>query len=275
MRNNVFMIADYIHEMCGSDFYLVNLHEKSYDYSLFDNHVLDFQFPDHCAPRLSFVETVAKAMADVKQRIPDVTFFVHCRAGRGRSALITAGYLLFTREADTHDIAIDLINAGRSPVSRMAMTMASQHRYLHYFELYCRNGVAPSRRLQLLALDLLPGLNKEMECSIVVGVPFVDPFGPRKEFDGTRIEFDNIIVEKEFCLVLYNKGQRADCVRCQLHTDYLIQGVERVSVRDDGINVARFEKLEMDGPHHRKYGKAFPDAFAVELLFRPIPLDIS
>jgi protein-tyrosine phosphatase len=147
LRNNVFMIADYIHETCGSNFYLVNLHEKSYDYSLFDNQVLDFQFPDHCAPRLSFVEAVARAMDNLKQRIPEVTFFVHCRAGRGRSALITAAYLLFTREADTHDIAIDMVNAGRSPVARMAMSMPSQHRYLHHFELYCKTGAAPCRRL--------------------------------------------------------------------------------------------------------------------------------
>jgi hypothetical protein len=114
-----------------------------------------------------------------------------------------------------------------------------------------------------------------MECSIVAGIPFVDPHGPRKSFDGKRVQFDNIVVEKEFCFLLYNKGQRADCVRCQLHTDYLVEGTEKVSVRDDGVSVARFEKSEMDGPHHRKYGKAFPDGFAVELHFQPITLDIS
>jgi hypothetical protein len=72
-----------------------------------------------------------------------------------------------------------------------------------------------------------------MECSIMAGIPFVDPPGPKKLFDGRRVEFDGPILEKEFCFILYNKGQQSDCVRCQLHTDYLVERIEKV--REGGV----------------------------------------
>jgi hypothetical protein len=268
-RNDSRIISDYIHETCGHSFYLVNLHEKCYDFSLFEDQILYFPFPDHCCPRLSFLETVILSMEEVRKRIPSVTFFIHCKAGRGRSGLVAAGYQLFEGSQLTAEEAISYLNHKRSPQG-LCISVPSQIRFLHYFALFCHNCSPPSKQIRLLTVILKPSLNQRLNFVFTHGIPFKDEPNAEIGFDGHRLSIENLLVEGEFCISLYIPENLTPILSCQLNSSYFVEGIEKVSDDDQGLKKIRFEKHELDGPHHRRHGKNFPNDFEMILIFENV-----
>ena len=99
---------------------IFNLSERRYDYGLFDHQVLEFGFPDHHAPPLDLLWTVCHSMdawASVRggggggaraatlrhvdgglahaQADPRNVVCVHCKAGKGRTGVVCAAFLVF------------------------------------------------------------------------------------------------------------------------------------------------------------------------------------
>jgi hypothetical protein len=271
-RNDARIISDYVHEVCGQSFCLVNLHERCYDYSLFENQVLDFPFPDHCSPRLSLLESVVAAMEEARGRIPDITFFVHCKAGRGRSCAIAAAYLLFLGTFTNCDQAIADVNVKRSPQG-LCISIPSQRRFLRYFELISHHMSPPSKQVRLISASFSPPLAQELDLVITHGIPFDDSPSAPIPFDGGHVAVNSLIVNNEFTISIHPRGGAEAIVRCQLHSSYFVAPIEKVTTDNDGTTRVRFEKHELDGPHHRRRGKTFPDGFSMTLLFEEAIVD--
>jgi protein-tyrosine phosphatase len=271
-RNDVRIIADFVHETYGQHFYLINLHEQCYDAGLFDNQVLFLPCPDHCAPRLSYFLSITGSMVEIRDRDPDVVFFVHCKAGRGRSGMILVAYDLRIGYISSASEGILTVNAKRSP-DGIGISIPSQSRFLRYFERLCQDGAPIHRRIRIFGVEFLPGLNREMYFVISTGIPFEDPDGEKVTFTGNAIHFREVdlIVENEFFIRLYDTGKDDDCVRIQLHSDFLVDGFEKVQALENGEFVALFENVEIEGPHHRKTGKNFPPGFKMTITFGIVP----
>jgi hypothetical protein len=265
-RNDARIVADYVHEACGAAFCLVNLHERCYDYALFDNLVLEFPFPDHCSPRLSFLLSVVTAMEAVRAQVPNVTFFVHCKAGRGRSCTVALCHQLFVGAVADSNTAIAEVNVKRSPKG-LSISVPSQKRFLRYFELIAHAAAPPPQKVRIFAVEFAPPLEKPLEFRVTIGIPFIDPANPGIPCDGGRIALAGLVVEGEFSIELHAQGEKGSSLRCQLHSAYLVDGIEKVDTDESGLKVARFEKHELDGPHHRRHGKNFPDGFTMSVHF--------
>lgn len=65
---------------------------------------------------------------------PNNVIAIHCKAGKGRTGMITCCYLLFIGCCKTFEEAI-LYFGKRRTVNGEGLTIASQIRYLRYFEL--------------------------------------------------------------------------------------------------------------------------------------------
>jgi hypothetical protein len=268
-RNDVRIIADFIHERCGAHFYLVNLHEPSYDPSLFDNQVLYFPCPDHCAPQISFFDRVTAAMSEIEDADPGVTFFIHCKAGRGRSGMVLAAYQLHRHIFSSAAEAIANVNTKRSP-DQIGISIPSQARFLRYFERVCKLGHPPKRRTQPLSIEFQPGMAKPLEFFVSPGIPLLDPDGTRHPFDGNLIQLrdEQLAFENEFFVRIWEPGTETDIIRLQLHSDFLTEEMEKVEKLENSEFRVLFEKAEIEGPHHRKTGKTFPHEFRMVLLCR-------
>lgn len=51
-RNNLGDVAKFLHQKHGNRYIIINLSQKTYDYSKFGNRVIDFPWIDHHAPYL-------------------------------------------------------------------------------------------------------------------------------------------------------------------------------------------------------------------------------
>lgn len=264
-RNDINVIVDYIKEQCGDHFCIVNLHERSYDFSRFDNKVLFCPCPDHCAPTLKYFEETSKAMLDVRAKDESVHFFIHCNAGRGRSGMVLAAFQAYCNAVDNVMEAVDRVNEVRSP-EHMAITIPSQLRFLRYFDGIRKCGWPKHRKIVVSRIEFLPEVRNDLEYTLFSGIPFESDEGERIKLTGNVIETAQEL-ESEFCLRLYPAGVENDCLRMQLHTDFLTSDFEAVEVLEDGTYKATFKKHEIEGPHHRKTGKNFPDDFHVCIMF--------
>ncbi|CAN0418027.1 unnamed protein product [Scytosiphon promiscuus] len=70
-----------------------NVSEEGYDYSLFQDQVLEFRFPGHPAPPLGMLFKMCTSIESWLLADPKNIAAVHCLTGRGRTSTVLACYL--------------------------------------------------------------------------------------------------------------------------------------------------------------------------------------
>ena len=58
-RNSIDDVAGYFNEYHTNSYLIVNVSSRSYDYSLFENRVLEYEWPDHQAPPVTTLFDIA------------------------------------------------------------------------------------------------------------------------------------------------------------------------------------------------------------------------
>ena len=269
-RNDIKIIRDFIQEKHGNHFYIFNVHEQSYDSKIFNDKAIFMPFPDHCSPRISYFEKASKAISKVLENDPQCTIFAHCKAGRGRSGTVVCAYQIYSRNVSSVNEAISTVNEKRSP-EHMTITIPSQLRFLHYYEQKCLHGDPKSQEINIKKVEICPKFNREMIFSITHGIPYEDKEEFRKQFDGESISFSDLRATKEFVIFISELNGSKDCVRIQLHSDYLTSEYEKVT-QFEGENefMVHFDKMQLDGPHNRKTSKNFPPDFSMNIYYQVI-----
>lgn len=106
--------------------------ERGYDAQKFYNRVGLFPFDDHNAPPfeliLQFCQNVQAWLDEDQLNIA----VIHCKAGKGRTGLMICAWLLFSREWQTADDALNFYAAMRTS-NKKGVTIPSQIRYVRYF----------------------------------------------------------------------------------------------------------------------------------------------
>lgn len=267
-RNDERIIADYIHEKHGEHFYLINVHEDTYDFSLFDEKVKYYPYPDHCAPRISLIANIVKDMEKIKKEDPEVTFFIHCKAGRGRSGTVAAAYMTYSKLVPSMDVATYLVNEKRSP-TKIGITIPSQYRFLNYYEFLLNNGWPPQKKIIIRKIALSPSLGRPVDVIVINGIPFEEALF-KENFEGDQIEISQpLALENEFVIEVEDNGK--NIIRAQYHVDFLLQQFNQIS-KMNNLYMARLTKNEIDGPHHRVHGNKFPENFVLDIYYNYVPL---
>lgn len=266
-RNDIKIVRDFIQEKHGNHFYLFNVHEQNYDTKVFDDKVIFMPFPDHCSPKIKYFDEASKAISKVFEDDPQCTIFIHCKAGRGRSGTVICAYQIYSKNVSHVDEAIFTVNEKRSP-EHMSITIPSQLRFLHYFEQKCLKGDPKPKSILIEKVEFHPQFNREMVFSFTHGIPYEDKEEFRKNFDGKSISFTDLQASKEFVIFISDINSIKDCVRIQLHSDYLTSENEQITSLDDNKFMVHFDKMQLDGPHNRKTSKKFPPDFSMNLYYR-------
>jgi protein-tyrosine phosphatase len=110
-----------------------NLSEREYDYSAFDNRILDFPFPDHHPPPLDLLFTIMQSMESWLKSEPKSVAVVHCMGGKGRTGTIVVCYLYWSAHFGSIRDCEVLFAKKRSTIEK-GVTQPSQRRYISYFE---------------------------------------------------------------------------------------------------------------------------------------------
>ncbi|QDZ21055.1 tensin phosphatase [Chloropicon primus] len=157
-RNHMGHVTSFLDEKHpGGKYKIYNLcSERTYDAALFDGKVASFPFDDHNCPPLRLIQAfVESAKSWLRQSMSHVVV-VHCKAGKSRTGLMICCLLIYLSYADTAEEAVAYYNLRRTHDGK-GLTLASQQRYLRYYELLLKSpgevGGA-GRRLRLASLKL-------------------------------------------------------------------------------------------------------------------------
>lgn len=266
-RNDTRILADYIHEICGSHFWIFNLHEQSYDETLLDSKVDFLPFADHCAPRLSYFQVIVQKIEERYNSDPNMVLFVHCKAGRGRSGTVFCAYALHKNLYPTVESAIAELEATRAVG---CITIPSQIRFLHYYQYFSQHGAPKHQTIHIKKIEFHPAYPKELTIGIDSGIPYDSTNVSLALCNGSElIIHEDIQLNQEFTIFGYPKdvsNTESAIIVCQLHSDYLISELHEIT-KEGNLFCAFFAKNQLDGPHHRIKGSNFPDGFSMNLYY--------
>jgi len=119
-------------------FKLYNLcSEGAYDVSKFEGRVIRFPFDDHNPCPFELIEPFCKDILQWTKSEVDNVAAIHCKAGKGRTGMMIACYLLFSGHSSDATAALRYFAVKRTK-NEAGVTIPSQIRYVHYWDHYLR-----------------------------------------------------------------------------------------------------------------------------------------
>lgn len=95
LRNSEDEYSKYFNDVHGNHYRIWNTSQLSYDYSKFNNSVVDVGWPDHHNPSVVTAFYMCAGMLKWLCEDPENVVIVHCLAGKGRTGCIIACLLLY------------------------------------------------------------------------------------------------------------------------------------------------------------------------------------
>uniref|UniRef100_A0A7S1YLF9 Phosphatidylinositol-3,4,5-trisphosphate 3-phosphatase n=1 Tax=Sexangularia sp. CB-2014 TaxID=1486929 RepID=A0A7S1YLF9_9EUKA len=132
-RNSMSEVIKFLGTKHENLYMIWNLSEREYDYSAFDNRILDFPFPDHHPPPLDLLFTIMQSMESWLKSEPKSVAVIHCMGGKGRTGTIVVCYLYWSAHFGSIRDCEVLFAKKRSTIEK-GVTQPSQRRYISYFE---------------------------------------------------------------------------------------------------------------------------------------------
>ncbi|CAM9754893.1 unnamed protein product [Ectocarpus sp. 6 AP-2014] len=146
--NDIDLVAALLRSRHAGHYMVWNVSEEGYDYSLFQDQVLEFRFPGHPAPPLGMLFKMCTSIESWLLADPKNVAAVHCLTGRGRTSTVLACYLAWVGEVSAPSEALEHV-ASCKGVAMERLTIPSQRRYLSYFSSVME-GVRPRSEPLLL-----------------------------------------------------------------------------------------------------------------------------
>ncbi|CAF3732364.1 unnamed protein product [Rotaria sp. Silwood1] len=137
-RNNIGDVSRFLSSKHGDKFYIYNLcveSERQYDYSRFNNNVCsEFSFEDHNPPTIKMILAFCQHAEKQLKEMADRTLVIHCKAGKGRTGVMSCCLLLYYYRQE-HNDPIDTLKfyAQQRTSNEKGVTIPSQRRYVEYF----------------------------------------------------------------------------------------------------------------------------------------------
>lgn len=156
--NDINVVAAYLKKKHSGKFMIWNISEESYDYTKFQDQVLEYRFPGHPAPPLGLLFKICTSIESWLDADESNIAIVHCLTGKGRTATLIACALAWLGEFDSPMQALQYV-AQRRGTAVDYLTIPSQRRYIQYFSNLL-DGVKPSSEpllLRRIIVNSIPG----------------------------------------------------------------------------------------------------------------------
>lgn len=281
--NDIKLISQYLRERHGDHFMIWNISEESYDYTYFDENVLEHRFPGHPAPPLGLLFQICTAVESWLDADTRNVAIVHCLTGKARTASMVASILTWIGEFGTYQEALHYIAGRRGIPDAMELLVPSQKRYLEYFGNVLE-GTRPSSEpilLRRVIMNSIPHMSRYKEsygcCPYIQLFKFGRLFATAaatgnavndakqqmllhwvEESEGA-ISFNvNMAIQGDIlirCRHAEPTGKRVSMFRAAFHTSFITGGV------------LRLHKSQLDGCYE---DTRFHEDFFIDLIFAPI-----
>eukprot|EP01132_Coremiostelium_polycephalum_P002554 gene2554-3163_t len=279
-RNSIKDVCSLLNNRHNGKFMIWNLSERKYDYSKFNNQILDFPFPDHHAPSLNLLFEIVNSLDNWLKADSENIAVVHCKGGKGRTGTIICCYLYYSCQFEHMEESMKHFAEKRSK-KKKGVTQPSQQRYINYFkEIVSGSYMIEEFSRTLSSIELGP-LTREQASSISIEIfehgkeavlalassPATLEIIPLNGESQSNLFKVVILVGKrmvnDVLIRVYkgNTGKRKGKMKKQIF--HLIFNIAFIEPK---CNRIVFTKKDLD--HFKKAEKRYPDSFSIECLFQ-------
>ena len=274
-RNPISQVKKFFETRHNGHYRIYNLcSERSYNPDEFNCEVTEFPFDDHNVPELGLIKALCDDINTYLQADEKNVAAIHCKAGKGRTGMIIACYLVYI--GLSAESALNMFGRMRTANSK-GVTIPSQIRYVNYFaslvtmkstlELVAWDGSVLSEDMSLAKITLsslpmaIPKGWEDVICFKIYnsdGDKVAESKGSNTSVikeDGTvELTCRRIMLRDDLKFVL-------TCEKSAARTMKLFQFWIHTAMIDDPIVV--LTKKELDGAVKDKHHKLYPADFKV------------
>ncbi|CAF1145574.1 unnamed protein product [Adineta ricciae] len=180
-RNNIADVSRFLSSKHGDKYYIYNLcveSERQYDGARFHNHVCsDFSFEDHNPPTIKMILAFCQHVSAQLRDMADRTIVIHCKAGKGRTGVMTCCFLLYYYQQEYNDPLQTLrFYAQQRTSNEKGVTIPSQRRYVEYLGHLLNSQVTYTpKQILFTGLLITYDLNQMNHTSLSYTVRLVSP----------------------------------------------------------------------------------------------------
>jgi protein-tyrosine phosphatase len=281
-RNNINQVAEMLNSRHLNHYMIWNLSERTYDYSLFNNQIMTFGWPDHHAPALNYLFKILSSLDSWLKADPLNVGVVHCLAGKGRTGTVLCSYLLYSGAFEEAAEALHFFGNKRS-CTKSGVEQPSQIRYVSYLKQVI-SGHSPrpkTRWLQRVIMRPVPAFSHLNGVRPILQICDTTRYPETLIFSSSWFDKETRHIDPEEGKVEYHMNVRCKgdvVVRCfhvstrfrsmtttvpmfraQFHTGFL---PDRKT--NPEVFILRKDRLDLAYRDSR-----FPDNFQVEFVFEP------
>jgi len=273
VQPNVKKYSNYFNKHLRGKYMIWNISEKTYDYSLFDNQVIEVKFPGYPAPPIQKILEICTSIDGWLQADEKNVAVIHCQTMRGRTVTMIAAYLTWSGEFSTPARALrHTCTKMRGAVRQL--TLPTQTRYMAYLTRLLVEKKMPNVRpirIERIVFHTVPKLEKEGEkngCR-----PYVQIFKDGKLLYTSRVKGETVKMYSvgdvdtiKFKVMLEVEGDLLIRVRHSSMATHRSTSMFRFGLHtgySDRQGVVRFKKSQLDCAWDCKL---FEDDFWVDLL---------
>lgn len=161
-RNNLGEVTRFLTHFHADHYQLYNLcNDRAYDVKKFNSRVVQYGFEDHNPCPFDMLEPFCKHLKTFLDQDEKNVAAIHCKAGKGRTGLMIATFLVYTQQLPTPNDSLRFFAVKRTKNCK-GVTIPSQMRYVRYFSKYMQQKrlgkftIPYSRPMKLVSVRLSP-----------------------------------------------------------------------------------------------------------------------
>ena len=156
-RNSMVEVKRFFQVYHEGEFAVYNLCcEKQYDLDQHFARNFRFGFEDHNACPLALIKPFCDSVGEWLNQNEANVASIHCKAGKGRTGMMIACYLVHSGRCSSADEALFLFGQERTRNGK-GVTIPSQMRYVHYYETLLRRGSVQPHTYQITHVRMVCG----------------------------------------------------------------------------------------------------------------------
>jgi hypothetical protein len=159
-RNSIAEVSMMLKKYHGGKYMVWNLSDRPYDYTIFEDQVMEFGFPDHHAPPLVLLFKIMSSLYNWLRADPLNVAVVHCIGGKGRTGTVIGCYFLLTGLFDDPNNGLEYFANKRSSIAN-GVTQPCQKSCVGYFAKILQQNMIPYQVPYYLSKIVMYGVNQQ------------------------------------------------------------------------------------------------------------------